>query len=216
MKRSPPEPQEERLLASYPADLSSVTRVTEYRSTWIAASRDLLLSLGLFDRYESALRRIDRERCPGAEEAILSAVANAWLSMPVVRAHYDACQTLGLSESEVLANALSEEGGQVRRAWHAQLIAAAQKPGVTSFTMLSQVPKWWARYANGGGMAVYQQGPQQARMEYRACELFEVPYYIHAVRATLVSFASRFCKELTVKSAAQPSAEVFSFVLRWR
>src|SRR5689334_7372978 len=105
--------QEEELLASQPADISAAGAVTEYRSTWIVSSLGCIRSIGQFERYREVLQRLDREELPGAEEAILSAVANEWVPIRLARVHYQACDALGLSEREVLASAITADGGQV-------------------------------------------------------------------------------------------------------
>jgi hypothetical protein len=208
--------QDEELLASHPADLSSVGEVTAYRTTWLVSSRELLRSAGYEDRYLAALRRIDREELPGAEDALLSVVANNWIPIDLAHAHYRACDAAGMSESELNAALITVDGGQVRRTWHAQIIAAAQRPDAETWPLLSQVPKWWPRGAQGGGMAVYRGGPKQARFEYLGCSLLDIPYFRASTRGVLAVFLGRFCRELTCTVSGNPKQGHSSFTFRWR
>jgi hypothetical protein len=207
---------EEELLAAQPADLSSAVEVSEYRTTWIVSSTECLRSVGLYDRYRAALRRIDREEQPGVEDAIVALVANNWIPIALARTHYRACDALGMTESELLAAMVTADGGQVRRTWHAQIIAAAQKPAAAPWLLLPQIPRWWPRTASGGALAVYRQGPQQARIEYRGCSLFDIPFYRDSVRGVLSVFVSHFVKDLSISTVPLQKAGNASFVLRWR
>jgi hypothetical protein len=208
--------QEEELFASQPADFSTVTPVTHYRSTWIVSSQDCVRSTGMFEQYRAALRRIDREEVPGAEDLILSAVANTWVPIAIARAHYLACDALGLSDREVLAALITADGGQVRRTWHAQIIAAAQKPDAAPWQLLPQIPKMWPRTAQGGGLAVFRLGPQQARIEYRACPLFDSTFYRYAVRAVLFIFVGHFCRDLVLTPVSFSKQGNAAIQLLWR
>lgn len=207
--------QEGELLASFPADLASATEVSHYRSTWIVSSIDCVRSIGQYDRYRDALRRVDREHTPGAEEAIVSALANSWLPIQFAYAHYLALDRLGISEEAWFQAMLTAEGGHVRRTWHAQIIAAAQKPDAAAWGLLPQIPKWWPRSAQGGGMALYRLGPQEARVDYHKCMLLDLPLFLHSSRSVLSIFLSHFCPQLSASTLPHRKPGRASFVFRW-
>lgn len=207
---------EGELLASYPADLATVSEVTHYRSTWIVSSIDGVRSMGLYDRYRSELARVDREQTPGAEEVITSLLANTWLPIRFALAHYLAVERLGISEERWYQAMLTSEGGQVRRAWHAQIIAAAQRPDAAAWELLPQVPKWWPRSAQGGGMALYRLGPTEARIDYHKCALLDVPVFRHTTRAVLFVYLSHFCSQLSATTLPKRKPGAASYVFRWR
>jgi hypothetical protein len=209
-------PSNEELVSSCPADLSTATELTAYRSTWLLASREALGAAGYEARYWEAVRRIDREEEPGAEEALRSLLANTWAPVGIACVHYRACGDSGISESEMHDARLSAEGGQVRRNWHAQIVAAAQKPEVDAWSLIAQVPKWWPRMAQGGGVAVYRQGPTQARIEFCACSLLEIPFYRDSTKNIVAVLLDHFCKDLGSSVRWNPKQGQASFIFHWR
>lgn len=213
--RSMPEHDEE-LISSQPADLSTAGEVTAYRSTWLVSSRDVVRAAGYYDGYCAAIRRMDREEEPGAEETLLSMLANVWIPVRIARVHYRACGESGISESEMQKARITADGGQVRRTWHAQIIAAAQKPDAAAWPLLAQIPKWWPRSAMGGGVAVYRQGAMQARIEYRGCSLLDIPFFRDSTKGVLEMFLGHFCKDLTVSVSGNQKQGQASFNFRWR
>ncbi|WP_394846861.1 hypothetical protein LZC95_05270 [Pendulispora brunnea] len=46
--------------------------------------------------------------------------------------------------------------------------------------VLGQLPHLWRRYFVGGGVAIYQEGPKDARVEYVGCTLATIPYFRRA------------------------------------
>lgn len=204
------------VVAPFPCDRADVPRATQYKTTWIISSLESLRSLGHFDRYHAALRAIEARRGIACEQELLSCVAGQWLTMAIARAHYEACDTLGLDERAQLHMAIEGDGGQVRRAWHAQIVNAAQKESASPWNILPQLPKLWLRSADGGAAAVYRQGDNQAVVEYVGCELFDVRYYRGAVRAVLYILSDHMCEELTVTTLPQAEPGQTAFQLRWR
>lgn len=196
----------EEVLLPLPSAREDVPPVTEFRSTWIVSSLTGLRSNGHFEAYSRALRSYRTE--------LLSCVAGSWLPMHVVRAHYEACQTLGFSEQDALSMAVGE-GGEVRRTWHASVIGAAKRDDATPWAVFANLHKLWLRGANGGACAVYRAGDHQARIEYVGCELFDIPYFRHAVRAVLVIFAGHVCPELRIVTLPQQEPGEISYQLRW-
>jgi len=172
--------------------------------------------MGLYDRYRAELARIDREQTPGAEEQITSVLANTWLPVQIAQAHYLAVERLKLSEEQWFQAMLTADGGQVRRTWHAQIIAAAQKPDAVAWELLPQIPKWWPRSAQGGGMALYRLGPKEARIDYYKCMLLDVPMFRDSTRAVLSIFLGHFCPQLSATMLPNRKPGCASFVFRWR
>jgi hypothetical protein len=192
----------ETVALDFPA---SVEPATEFRSTWVVSSLEGLRAHGHFDRYQALLR--------SHHDEVLNCVAGAWLPMKAVRAHYAACEALSLSTEEVAR--MSREGGAVRRAWHSNIIAAAQRPGAEIWGILKQLHKLWLRGSNGGAAAVFQLGPKRARVEYVGCELFDIPYFRDAVGAVLLILGSHLCPTLRVTpfEGGQPGSA--RYILDW-
>lgn len=198
------EPQEEAIVP-LPGPRSSIPPATAYRSTWVVSSLDALRSHGHFESYLGELREHRGE--------ILSCVAGTWLPMPVVRAHYQACDALALTEEQITEMALGP-GARVRRAWYSRLIVAAEKSKGDPWTVLAQLDRTWHRGANGGASAVFRVGPKEARVEYVGCELFRIPYYCQAVRAVLLALVERFGTG-SVRMLYQQTPDEGQYLLRW-
>ena len=198
------DPQEEAIVP-LPGPRAKIPPVTAYRSTWVVSSLDGLRSHGHFERYLGGLREHRGE--------ILSCVAGTWLPMPVVRAHYQACDALGLSEEQITEMALGP-GARVRRAWYSRLIAVAEKSHGDPWSVLAQLDRTWQRGANGGATAVFRVGPKDARVEYVGCELFRIPYFCQALRGVLVSLVERFGAG-SVRMLYQQTPDDGHYLLRW-
>jgi hypothetical protein len=102
----------------------------------------------------------------------------------VARTHYQACERLQLDAEQI--EAMARAGGNVRRAWYANTIAAAQRPGATVWMFLPQLQKFWLRSANGGAVAVFQLDAASARLHYVGCSLFDIQYFREAFRVVLL------------------------------
>jgi hypothetical protein len=157
---------------------------TALRSTWILSSIQTLKARGHFDRYAALL--------PEAHsEAILLAVGGVWLPMPVARAHYEACDRLGLPHEEILAMGVASgeraQGTVIRTA-----LRSATGAGVTPWTILTNAHALWARGADGGDLCVTRLGPKEASLEVIGCELFEVPYFRTALRGVFTWVVQQF------------------------
>ena len=79
----------------FPRPREQIADAKHFRSTWLTASQATLRERGLGDRYEAALD-------PRHRAAVLAAVAGVWLPMDVAAAHYNACDQLGLTDSELV------------------------------------------------------------------------------------------------------------------
>ena len=121
--------REETILA-LPDPRTAIPSVTAFRSTWVVSSLESLRLGGYWDRY--------LEKLVDHRDEVLSCVAGVWLPIDVARAHYRACDALGLSSEDMSALGRGP-GGQVRRAWHATLIAAAGKPEISPWDVLPQI-----------------------------------------------------------------------------
>src|SRR6516164_6941534 len=119
---------EGEVVVPFPGPRSTISSATKYRSTWIVASLEALRTHGHYERFLSVLDEYRAE--------ILSSIAGGWLPMPVVCAHYRACDALGLSDAEI-GEMIEGPGARVRRAWHARLIATADQDQVEPWTVLS-------------------------------------------------------------------------------
>ena len=177
-----------------------------FRSTWVVSSHEGLRAIGKWEKYVSCLR--------DHRETILACVAGAWLPIAVARAHYEACEGVGLSVDEIDVMGRGS-GGQVRKAWHASFFAAADRSGASPWGVLSQIDRLWRRSADGGAVAVFGLGDRMARLEYVGCELLEIPYFRHAVRTSLTLLLEHVAKHITVSLIGQPAHAEAHYRAQW-
>lgn len=179
---------EAELLVPFPDEEAILGVATEVRSTLIASSITSLRRNGHFERYEPQLAEEHRE-------VVLSAVAGVWLPMAAARAHYLACETLGLSTHEQL-----KIGAEVSHKIHQTLLGVvvrmARQAGVTPWPLLSRGNQMYGRlFRGGGGLRVLRCGPKEARADLTGIPLLAIPYFRHALRGIYLGAVSLFCMQ---------------------
>jgi len=181
-----------------------VPPTTKFRSTWIVASQNALRDCGFFDRYAKLLGETHRE-------TLLTTVVGTWLPVNMAIAHYTACDALGLSEGEIktigkiltrhLNNAFVSVAGRF-----------AREVGATPWLPLSHARRVWDRMCMGGAIAVYKEGPKEARVEVLGCTLGHIPYFRDGLRDLGSSLGALFCDVMYVKHVpilSQPTNIVY-------
>ncbi|HWL87140.1 MAG TPA: hypothetical protein VNO21_15150 [Polyangiaceae bacterium] len=168
-----------------------VPPTTKFRSTWIVASQNALRDCGFFDRYMGLLPDPHRER-------LLTTVVGTWLPIDVAFTHYTACDGLGLSTQDVqnigriltrhLNNAFVSVAGRF-----------AKEVGATPWTPLSYARRVWDRMCVGGAVAVYKEGPKEARLEVVGCTLAPIPYFRAGLLDIGLGLGKLFCDTMYVK-----------------
>jgi hypothetical protein len=186
---SPAKPNE--WVVPFPKPRGQIADATRFRSTWVTVSLATLRERGLFERYDAALD-------PAYREPILSTVPGVWLPLDVARAHYAACDTLELPDSELVDIGRSA----VRRA-NATLLSfisrLAQGAGVTPWTVLGYTPRLWSVSNEGGCVAVARLGPKEARIEVVGFPLAAFRYNRIAVRGIVLGCVELFCTRAHVR-----------------
>lgn len=186
------------IILPFPVPEAKLGLVTETRSTLIASSIVSLRRHGLYDRYQALLSSHYRD-------TVLSSVAGVWLPMPVVRAHYEACDRLGLSTQEHV-----EIGAEVSQKIHETFLGVvvrmAKQAGVTPWTLLSRGHNMFGRlFQGGGGVRVIQFGPKEARADIAGIDLFDIPYFRDALRGIYLGAVSLFCTQAYVHEIQRES-----------
>ncbi|MEI7894478.1 MAG: hypothetical protein WCI05_15395 [Myxococcales bacterium] len=175
---------------------AQVTMVTRFKSTWVTSSQLALRERGVFDRYKELLP-------VELHTALVFAVAGEWLPTPLVVSHYECCDQLGLSDAEVftVGAAVTRRVHDSALRWVAGLATATG--AVTPWTILSRLDRLWDRVIENGGIAVFQVGPQDARIELAAFPLAHVMYIRLALRGVLTAVTELFCKRATVREVRE-------------
>jgi hypothetical protein len=184
-----------------------VQPVTHWRSTWITSSLQTLRARGLFERYAKALSDEHRATLP-------LTVPGLWMPVATARAHYQACDALGLSQSETrdLGLAVGERAqGNILRT----VVAMMKRVGVDGWSLMGQVPRIWERGARGGAVAVYKVGPKEANVEVLGCELFEVPYFRAAFHGVVLGVLRLVTQRAYAHERADSVTSAFIIRLQW-
>jgi hypothetical protein len=178
-----------------PLPREQIADATHFRSTWITASQATIRARGLGAKYESALD-------PAHRDAILTAVPGVWLPMPVARAHYAACDSLGLEDDDLV-----EIGRLAMRRANATTLSfitrLAKKAGVTPWTVLAQMPRIMAQTMNGGAVGIARLGPKDARVEVLGYPLADIRYNRISMRGIMQGAIELFCRRAYSKEVPE-------------
>jgi hypothetical protein len=164
---------------------------TAARSTLIASS---LRSLRERNHYERYLGLLPREH----HDAIVGTLAPTWIPMDHAIAHYRACDSLELSNDE-LVKIGNEVGERIQGTFMATLARRATSLGVTPWLPIGQFQRLWDRMFQGGGVAVYKLGPRNARLEVRGMPLAEIEYFRRAFAGVIEGTIGIFCSKANAR-----------------
>ena len=179
-------------LVPLPAPKSQIANATHFRSTWLTASQGTLRTRGLRERYEAQV-------APEHRDVLFNIVAGVWLPMELARAHYTACDRLGLPNDELLE--IGAEATRKANKTHITFVAhMAQVAGVTPWTMLAQTPRIWERTFRGGGaIAVARLGPKDARLEIVGFPVAGLRYLRVTMRSIVGGLLELYCERAYAK-----------------
>lgn len=182
---------EDELILPFPGPVESLGECTEVRSTLLASSLASLRRHGLYDSYLARL-------APAHREAVLSSVAGQWLPMDIGRAHYQACDGLGLGPSEQVEIG-AEVSFKIHETFLGVVVRMAKHAGVTPWTLLPKGNQMYSRlFQGGGGVRVIKRGPKEARADIVGIPLLAVPYFRNALRGIYQAAISLFCLQAYV------------------
>ncbi len=166
--------------------------VTHVRSSLVLSSVQSIRARSLFDVYVRKLTPEDRG-------AILESASSDWLTMKLARAHYEACDALGLTLAEQIAIG-GEVGDKVQKSFIGLLLRAARSAGATPWIVLGHMDRIWTRVFNGGGGAVVTKlGPKEATVRFVGLPIIDVPYLRNAFRGAFVAATAPFCEKSYVQ-----------------
>ncbi len=172
--------------------------VSRVRSTLITASLVALRQMGFEERYYRAL---PQER----HEELHSLVAGTWVSLELAAIHYTACDSLGLTATE-----MTQLGEDVSQRTQKSFVATLAKASV----LFSNAHRIWERVFEGGDIASYKLGPKEAYVEVAGCPLLALPYFRAAFRAyfrAVVALLSQVAYTHEVVAYGSESGAVFRF-----
>jgi hypothetical protein len=155
------------------------------RGTVLVGSIDAMRESPRWDDYVKALDAPFRE-------TLLTTVPASWVPLDAAVAHYRACDRLGLSVEDQVANGrktFARASGVI----FGTVTKMAKEAGVTPWTLMAQFHRFWARSYDGGGVQVRKVGPKEAYVDVIKAPLFASRYHRNAVRGVIVSSIDLFC-----------------------
>lgn len=165
------------------------------RSTVVLGSIAVLRATGHFETYRAAL--------PASfHPALFEAIAGTWMPLDAALAHYAACDSLGLSANEQLANG-RQTFERTGATLFGTMLRMAKGAGVTPWTFLPHLQRFYERGYDGGAVAVFKLGPKEARCEIAESALCDSRYYRNAVRGLLGVMVEMFCRKAYVVELPQ-------------
>ncbi len=200
-RRAPPE---EVLIAP---PFGPVAQVSLVRGTLVVASLKAVQERGHAARYFAALAEDERA-------AIKQILASSWVPEPLARAHYLACDGLGLSSQEVLAIG-AEVGERIRATFLGAVVGVAREAGSTPWLYLQRLPRLFQRICVGGAVAVYKLGPKEARAEWYGLPGLTIPYFRTSFRGANQSIIGLFCSKAYVSEARPLRGGDWAFKASW-
>jgi len=194
----------EEVVLALPAPLRSVNRM---RSTLVMASIESVRRRGRFEDYERALPEEHKD-------ALLHVVAATWVSLDAARAHYAACDSLGLSsEQQVLAGRTTFEGA--RSTLMGTAVGLARGAGVTPWQVLPMLQRMWDRGCDGGGIMVVRTGPKDAHIDVVQCDLLAFAHMRNGLRGLVASILELFCTRAYVTERRPNGAASVYYRVQW-
>jgi hypothetical protein len=155
-----------------------------------------LRAAGYFEAYKKALD-------PSWHDTMINAVAGVWIPLEVAKAHYRACDSLGLSPDTTVAlgrATFERTAGTLL----GTALRMAKEAGVTPWAVLPMFQRFWLRGNDGGGIRVMRHGPKEAQVDVVQTALLESPYYRGALRGLVTALVSLFCKKVYVSERPVP------------
>jgi hypothetical protein len=159
--------------------------LSRVKSTLLVASLRRLREMGREADYLSALPSEHRE-------AIVESVAGSWVGVEVALAHYEACEALGLTDSEQV-DVGRLVGERLRGTLLGTVVRMAKEGGMTPWAVIPHFPRLWSRLFGGSTLSAWKVGPKEARLECAAMPLVDVRYFRNALRGQAQGLIDLFC-----------------------
>lgn len=177
-----------QIILAYPG---RVTPIRNVRSTLLLAVRSSLQDTGHYDAYCEAL-------APAHRTLILQTVAGVWIPIDAAIAHYQALDALALS-TEVQMRLGGATFERMRATLLGTMLRYANEAGVTPWTLLPHLQRFWNRAFDGGGLQMVKVGPKEALGYCVQVEMTESRYFRNALRGLLAAVLGLFCRKAYVQ-----------------
>ena len=178
----------------------------QVRSTLLVASLAALRDLGRMDDYQRALP-------PEHHAAILEAIPGNWMPVEIALAHYQACDSLGYSHT-AMVDIGRRVGDRLRGTLLGTAVRLSKKVGVTPWSVLPLIPRFWTRLFDGSGMVGWRLGPKEARIDIFEMPLCDTAYFRNALCGQGMGVFDLFCAKSYVEEKKAPGTPAGSCSMR--
>lgn len=197
-------PMKEEVFQNYPR----VPNATSFSSTWLSSSLKAARERGLMDRYLAGLPARYHDQ-------VLHSVPGTWLPVEIAVAHYEAMDSLGFTEDEIV-----KIGMEVTQRFHGVFFSTvfrlATAAGVTPWSVFTHSQRMWDRTWVGGGIAIFKSGPRDARGEIVGWPCARVRYCRIAMRGMILGTVALFCKKATIlEISSQCTDTTLGYRIQW-
>jgi hypothetical protein len=192
------------VILPFPARIQPVRAI---RSTVLVGSFGVLREHGHVDAYVAALP-------PEARDLLVSTVAGVWIPIDLALVHYAACDSLGLSSDAVtmLGRAVFD---RIRGTLLGTTVRMAREVGVTPWTVLPHLRRFWDRAYQGGGLRVTKLGPKEARGEVAQTAMADSVYFRNALRGLVLGVLEMFCRKAYVSVNVERRPGTIDYRMQW-
>lgn len=193
----------------FPEPMAGIPPATQCRSTLLLASLQALREHGWFEAYQRAV-------AAPVLEAIQGSGVGSWVPIDVARAHYEACDGLGISLLEQL-----DIGGAVVRRLQQTLLGSLARFAratrvVSPLVALARFNELHARSWVGSAGQVVELGPKDVRLDVVGLSLVEIPYFRASYRGFLRAGAQLFADHAFVTEVEREAhSHAVSYRFAW-
>jgi hypothetical protein len=145
---------------------------------------------------------------------IVESVAGTWLAPDVAVAHYEACESLGLTEEDQF-DVGRVVGERLRGTLLGAVVRMAKAGGVTPWAVIPHFERLWNRLFEGSAIFGWKLGPKEARMECVAMPLVEIPYFRNALRGQTQGILDLFSQRAYVTEIPGTGRGSMGILLQW-
>jgi hypothetical protein len=196
---------EEVIVALPPRD--RIAPLTKVKSTLLGSSYRAIKEHG----HEAAyLAKAPRD----LHDVVKLTPAGVWLPVDAAERHYAACESLGLSPTSIL-----EMGSAVAKLTQKSMVSMATSlataGGMTPWTLLSTVDRYWHRLYEGSAVGLVKLGPKEARFDIAAMPLARYAYWRIALRGIVHTVCAPFCRTVLVKELARKREDEAGYRISW-
>jgi hypothetical protein len=149
------------------------------RSTLLQGGLASLEKAGLKDAYFSVV-------APEVRSVLESAVAGMWIPIETALGHYMACDRLGLP-TESVATLGRSTFERTKGLLLGTAVGLAKGVGVTPWSLVPHLQRFWYRGNDGGGVRALRLGPKEVRIDVVVCPLFRSRYFRAGYRGLATS-----------------------------